>query len=84
MTPKIARAIITDMRENGGGSHNLLSPREKEVLMDVEIGYSYKEVASRLCVSVHTIHNHIRKIFEKLHVGNKQEALQKARKQGII
>ncbi len=56
---------------------DILSPREKEVLTLVSKGMLYKEIAHQLNISFHTVKQHIGKIYQKLHVQNKTEALNK-------
>jgi DNA-binding NarL/FixJ family response regulator len=55
----------------------VLTPREKEVLELVAKGLLYKEIAEQLGISFHTVRQHIGKIYEKLHVQNKTEAINK-------
>jgi DNA-binding NarL/FixJ family response regulator len=55
----------------------ILSPREKEVLELVAKGLLYKEIAEQLGISFHTVRQHIGKVYEKLHVQNKTEAINK-------
>jgi len=55
----------------------VLSPREKEVLELVAKGLLYKEIAEQLNISFHTVRQHVGKIYEKLHVQNKTEAINK-------
>lgn len=55
----------------------VLSPREREVLELVAKGLLYKEIAEELGISFHTVRQHIGKIYEKLHVQNKTEAINK-------
>ena len=55
----------------------VLTPREKEVLELVAKGLLYKEIAEQLSISFHTVRQHIGKIYEKLHVQNKTEAINK-------
>lgn len=83
MSPKIARAIIMDFQERGDEQY-VLSPREKEILSAVEKGLSYKEIADKLNVSPHTVHTHIKNIYEKLHAKSRSEAILKAKRKGII
>ena len=80
MSSQIARKIVNafqqevvyvDAKEN-------LSGREKEVLQWLSKGFSYKEIAQKLFISIETVRTHIRNIYEKLHVANKMEALRKA------
>ncbi len=62
----------------------MLSAREREILGAVEQGLKYKEVAERLNISPHTVHTHMKNIYEKLQVKNRQEALTRARKIGVL
>lgn len=84
MSPKIARMVIQEFQDKGSDEQYLLSQREKEVLKEIEKGLSYKEIANKLNISPQTIHTHIKKIYEKLHAVDRQDALLKARKKGII
>lgn len=84
MSSKIARKVILEMQSETANEQYLLTPKEKEVLRLIEKGYSYQESAKELSVSRHTINSHIKKIYQKLHAKNKQEALLQARKIGII
>ena len=80
LTAKIARLLIREIQP----SHDPLSDREHEVLKALSDGYSYKEVAAQLVVSSHTVHTHVKNIYEKLQVSGRRQALEKARQQGWI
>ena len=54
-----------------------LSPREREVLDGLAEGHAYKQIADKLGVSIHTVRNYIRRIYEKLHVCSRTEAVAK-------
>lgn len=84
MSPKIARAVIQEFQEEAVNVQYLLTPKEKEVIKAIEKGFSYKEIGKNMFVSPHTVHAHIKKIYEKLQVKSRQEALTKARRQGIL
>jgi len=84
MSPDIARGIIDEYRRTPTNRGQALSQRQIEILRDVETGYPYKDIAERLSISVHTVHNHMRAIFDKLHASNKQEAIHKAHQQGLL
>ncbi len=85
MSPRIARKVIAAFRHQGSVADQFsLSPRERVVLESLEEGLSYKEIAARLCLSTHTVHGHIKRIYEKLHASNKAEALTKAKLRGIL
>jgi two-component system NarL family response regulator len=84
MSPKIARGVIREFQDTGTHEQYLLSPREIEILSGIEKGLSYKEIGKRLHISPHTVHTHIKKIYEKLHARNRREALTTARMKGIL
>lgn len=85
MSPRIARTVIEAFRRQGTVAERyVLSAREREVLLAMEEGLSYKEIAARLHVSYHTVHTHLKRIYEKLHVGSKQDAMTKARLRGWL
>lgn len=85
MTPKIARAVIRELQDGGAPEEDmLLTTREKEVLLFIEAGLSYKQIAAKLNISRHTVHTHIKKTYEKLQAKDKQDAVIKARRKGIL
>jgi DNA-binding NarL/FixJ family response regulator len=61
-----------------------LSEREKEVLQFLVNGYSYKMISADMFISIDTVRSHIKKIYEKLHVNSKSEAVAKAFKNRIV
>jgi len=79
MSAAIARKLVTEFTEQNNqpaaANDAVLSPREKEVLQLVAKGLLYKEIADQLGISFHTVRQHIGKIYEKLHVHNKTEAI---------
>lgn len=84
MSPKIARAVIGEFQDAAPDAHYLLTPREREILSELEKGLTYKELAAKLSISHHTIHSHIKKIYEKLHAKSRRDALSTARQRGLI
>jgi DNA-binding NarL/FixJ family response regulator len=54
-----------------------LSPREEEIVELLVKGYRYKEVAEHFSCSIHTVREHLRRIYEKLHVTSSREAVVK-------
>jgi two-component system NarL family response regulator len=84
MSPRIARAVIREFQDTNASDDALLSRKERDVLSAVRDGLSYKEIAARLNISPHTVHSHIKSIYEKLQVKDKREALEKARRKGLI
>lgn len=61
-----------------------LSERETQVLQLLVDGYSYKMIASELFIAIDTVRSHIKKIYEKLHVNSKSEAVAKAFKDKLL
>lgn len=55
-----------------------LSQREAEILQLLSKGLLYKEISNHIHISINTVKQHIHKIYEKLHVQNRTEALNKA------
>lgn len=80
LTAKIARLLIREVQPQ----ESPLSEREHEVLKALSDGYSYKEVAAQLVVSSHTVHTHVKNIYEKLQVSGRRQALDKARQHGWL
>jgi len=84
MSPRIARAVIRELQDTPTDESFLLTAKEKNVLVVIQEGLAYKEIASKLNISPHTVHSHIKNIYEKLQAKNKKEALISARRKGII
>lgn len=85
MSPRIAREVIAAFQRQGSVADRYsLSPRELQILAELERGATYKEAAAALSVSVHTVHTHIKRIYEKLHASTRAEALTKARLRGML
>lgn len=61
-----------------------LSDREREVLQFLVNGYSYKMIAVEMFIAIDTVRSHIKKIYEKLHVNSKSEAVAKAFRNKIV
>jgi DNA-binding NarL/FixJ family response regulator len=79
MSAPIARKVVQSFKAapmRGDGSADL-SPREKSVLDGLAAGLAYKQIADQLGVSIHTVRNYIRRIYEKLHVRTRTEAVAK-------
>jgi DNA-binding NarL/FixJ family response regulator len=80
MSGGIARLVVESFREepaNKSKACEKLTPREEEILGLLAKGYLAKEIADQLSISFFTVRFHIRKIYEKLHVRSKTEAILK-------
>ncbi len=82
MSPSIARKVIRSFQVPKVPS--TLSTREMEVLSLLCNGENYRTIADKLFVSTNTVKAHIKKIYEKLHVHTRAEAVKKALKEGWI
>jgi DNA-binding NarL/FixJ family response regulator len=61
-----------------------LSEREKEILLLMVEGHNYKTIAEKAFISYETVRTHVKRIYKKLHVASRSEAIMKARQQGLI
>ena len=79
MSSQIARRVVQSFQRTGMESSDAedLSPREREVLELLARGYLYKEIANMLQISVQTVNTYIRRIYEKLHVRSRAQAVAK-------
>jgi DNA-binding NarL/FixJ family response regulator len=80
MSSEIARRVVQSFYPQGTTTAPEvfpLTPRENEILKQLEKGYLYKEIASTYNISVETVRRHVHNIYEKLHVSNRTEALNK-------
>lgn len=85
MSSTVARYVVEEFQEvKGSRDSAILTSREKEVLQGVASGLSEKKLAENLAVSPHTIHTHIKKIYRKLQVNSRTEAVLRARNRGIV
>jgi len=79
MSTSIARIVVKSFQSapahQPAGAE--LSHREQEVLEGLAQGLAYKQIADQLDVSIHTVRNYIRRIYEKLHVRSRTEAVAK-------
>lgn len=84
MSPKIARKVIREFQDDVIDDQYVLSHRERDIVKEIEKGLTYKDIAEKFNISPHTVHTHIKNIYEKLHAKDRQSALVAARKKGII
>ena len=86
MSPEIARRVITlfrDFRPPKRAEYDL-TPHETRILKLLVEGHNYKTAATELGVTVNTVSFHLKKIYEKLQVHSKSEAVAKALRDGLI
>lgn len=82
MSPGVARKVVQTFAKPASTASAALAEltaRERELLGHVALGLADKEVADVLSLSVWTVKNHLRHIYEKLHVRSRTEAVAKTR-----
>jgi DNA-binding NarL/FixJ family response regulator len=79
MSSSIARKVVASFRKAGPAAdkETLLSPREQAVLECLSQGLAYKQIADQMGISVTTIRTYLRRVYEKLHVQSRSEAVAK-------
>ena len=87
ISPRIARKILLRFRPPEPEVRELatpLSPREREALELITKGFSYDEIAELMHVSRNTVMTFVRRIYQKLEVTSKTEAIFEARSHGLL
>jgi DNA-binding NarL/FixJ family response regulator len=84
MSSEIARKVVAAFHNKSAGENNIerkplsaLSKRENEILVLLSKGLIYKEIAANLFIDPETVRKHVYHIYEKLHVNNRVEAINK-------
>ena len=78
MSAPIARMVVKSLQSKGTTEEEVqLTSREREVLDGLARGLAYKQIADELDISMGTIRTHIERIYEKLHVHNRTDAVVK-------
>ncbi len=95
ISPLIARQILKRFRHStalsaySAAMHSpaaptLLSSRENQVLELITKGFTADEIGKLMQVSIHTVQTYVRRVYGKLNVTSKAEAIYEARQQGIL
>jgi DNA-binding NarL/FixJ family response regulator len=93
LSPVIARQMLKRLRIPGHGAaagrsegeeETALTPREAEILNAISRGFSYAETAHMLGLSVGTVHSFLKRVYRKLAVHSKTEAVFEASRLGLI
>ncbi len=86
ISPETARHVVELFQKTGVSCKpdQALTPQERRLLELLAGGYSYQSAGEQMHVSVNTVRNYVRGIYEKLHVHSKSEAVAKAFRQGLL
>ena len=83
LTPRVAEKLLKQLAP-AKTEDSLLSKREIEVLNFISLGLKYEDIADEMDISVHTVRHHIEKIYKKLGVNSRGQAVAQAVRSGII
>jgi DNA-binding NarL/FixJ family response regulator len=84
-TPAIAAKVMSSFQQPLAEPEFIqLTDREKEVLQHMIHGYQFKAIAEKIFLSYETVHSHVKKIYEKLHVNSKSAAVAKAIRNKLV
>ncbi len=84
ITPNIARKILAKMHAPVIAVEERLTERELEILQELATGKSYAAIGKTIFLSVDGVRHHIRKIYQKLQVNSRSEAVSKGIKKRLI
>jgi DNA-binding NarL/FixJ family response regulator len=92
LSPVIARQVLKRMQSRpekpaaapAPDADTTLTPREVEILNAISRGFSYQETGGLLAISVQTVHTHLKRIYRKLAVHSKTEAVYEADRRGLL
>jgi len=86
MAPEVAGQILALFRKTVAPIEAVekLTPQETRLLGLISEGYSYLNAAGQMGIALNTVRNHIRSIYDKLHVHTKSEAVSKALRSGFL
>ncbi len=79
MSSSIARKVVSTFQQKKVAEQSIetLTAREQEILNHLAKGFRYKEIATKMFISIETVRTHIRNIYEKLQVSSRTDALNK-------
>ena len=77
LSMRIARKIVGHFQQvkSPASDTDTLTKREHEILSLLAKGFHYKEIADQLHISINTVRVHIQKVYEKLHVHSRSQAI---------
>jgi len=86
LTPMIAKQVMAFLKPEAAkpGSSSNLTPREKEILLLITQAMTNELIADKLFISVQTVRNHIKNIYDKLQVHSRAQVVVKAYKDKLV
>lgn len=83
LTPRVAEKLLKQL-DTPKQAETTLTGRELEVLNLISLGLKYEDIAEELGISAHTVRHHIEKIYKKMNVNSRGQAVAQAVRSGII
>jgi DNA-binding NarL/FixJ family response regulator len=85
ITPSIAKKVLQSFpKKNSDDDSALLTGKEREILLHLVNGKSYKQIAIAAGIGIETVRTHIKRMYSKLHVHSMSQAVAKAIQQKIV
>lgn len=93
LSPSVARRLLDHFREEQDAvstedavtvSDTLLTPREREVLLQLTRGISIADIGAVMGISRHTVSDHVKNIYRKLNITSRAEAALQAKHMGLV
>ena len=86
LSPAVARRLLAHFRQvpEAPAQGDVLTPREREVLVQLSRGISIAKIAAELGISRHTVGDHVKNLYRKLNITSRAEAALQARHLGLI
>jgi DNA-binding NarL/FixJ family response regulator len=85
VSPTVARYFVEAFRsEVPSAAVKPLTERERELLGSLADGLTYAEVGARMGISRHTVHTHVKTIYDKLHARGRDQAVRTAKITGVL
>lgn len=84
LDPQVQGALLQAVTHRDGANRRTLTPRERQIIDLVALGYSCPQIAGRLFLSVATVRTHVKNVYEKLEVGDRAAAVAEAMRRGLI
>jgi DNA-binding NarL/FixJ family response regulator len=90
LSPSVARRLLDHFREDKEAARietpeeALLTPREREVLVQLTRGISIVDIGAVMNISRHTVGDHVKNIYRKLNISSRAEAAMQAKQMGLV
>lgn len=90
LSPSVARRLLDHFRvvqetvSAEAAEDKLLTPREREVLIQLTRGFSITDIGTELNISRHTVGDHVKNIYRKLNISSRAEAALHAKSFGLV